>query len=962
MHNGEKLTGRASGWLAGALIAACCGPLWAASGTWSTNGPHGGRIFELISYEAGSGTLWTAAGGGLFRTTSSGASWQRLVNGLPGSYLYGLAASTTSPVLYASSGAQLFRSGNGGDLWVTLGTPAGSGPVIDIAVQRPTADDIAIVTPNGAWISGNGGSTWSGGALPAANYQALEYAADGTLYIGLWGSDPAVFGGAVLIKSTSGASTWSPVTTPASAWGVTRIVTSSLDPQRLFVAGFGALLTSPDAGATWTEVTLPANCGGVSAVAPHPGFAPGLFIGCSALGVAVATDADAPVWTTWDAADGLTVNGTDAVQVQALQVDPAWPTVPRLYVATQDGGILRTTNGGSSWTEINNGIEATNVRALATHPLDTDSSAIVLAGYGDASTTTHPVYKSPDNGATWAPSHTGLNAEQIRGLAIDPTTVDNNPFTSEPFTVYAAGYSLPIPDESAMDAGLYKSIDAGANWTTIDTGIALVDGVPTMGIARAIVVDPRSCAAPPPSGPCPIGGGPLQTLYAIGSGRANLSAPGLPNRSARIYKSTDAGANWSASENGLPLPIDIVPGPDIGLASNIGITLIIDPNDTQTLYAGTALGGPVFEVGVDESTLANGVFKSIDGGATWIHSSNGLPRYFGSGSSHHDVLALAINPVNPQILYAGVTAFLPTGVITGTIYKSTDAGATWFEASAGVAGQDVRALFIDPADPVGDTIYAGTGGDGANHGGVYRSTDGGATWNSYSIGLPAYSATALAMPARAPGAPARILAGTNAGVWDYTEVPDEDADGAASAVENGVLAGDGNGDGTPDSQQSAVASLAVPGSAGSGGTQPNGSNVSVTIAIDSGSTCGQLNDSNGQPAELFPPDPLGADSHEPWGLVNVAIPACAATTLRVIFHGATFDDTWTWRNYGPRVPGDVTSFGWYSFAGATRIDAETWELAIDAQRQGNYRADPDNILFIGGPAHLPDLVFDNGFE
>src|SRR3546814_13102669 len=63
----------------------------------------------------------------------------------------------------------------------------------------------------------------------------------------------------------------------------------------------------------------------------------------------------------------------------------------------------------------------------------------------------------------------------------------------------------------------------------------------------------------------------------------------------------------------------------------------------------------------------------------------------------------------------------PRGMIVGTIYKSTDAGATWFEASAGIAGQDVRALFIDPADPAGDTIYAGTGGDGANPGGVYRS-------------------------------------------------------------------------------------------------------------------------------------------------------------------------------------------------------------------------------------------------
>src|SRR5690606_24999827 len=118
---------------------------------------------------------------------------------------------------------------------------------------------------------------------------------------------------------------------------------------------------------------------------------------------------------------------------------------------------------------------------------------------------------------------------------------------------------------------------------------------------------------------------------------------------------------------------------------------------------------------------------------------------------------------NPQTVYAAVVNLYSNPQI-GSVYKSTNGGADWTEASTGIAGQDVRALFIDPTDASGDTIYAGTGGGGANPGGVYRSTNGGATWNSYSLGLPAYSATSLAMPARATGAPARILAGTNAGV------------------------------------------------------------------------------------------------------------------------------------------------------------------------------------------------------
>ncbi|MEO7014711.1 MAG: hypothetical protein ABI127_10395, partial [Dokdonella sp.] len=80
------------------------------------------------------------------------------------------------------------------------------------------------------------------------------------------------------------------------------------------------------------------------------------------------------------------------------------------------------------------------------------------------------------------------------------------------------------------------------------------------------------------------------------------------------------------------------------------------------------------------------------------------------------------------------------------------------------------------------------------------------------------------------------------------------------------------------------------------------------------------------------------------------------------FHGAAFNANWTWRNYGPRTPGNATTFGWYSFAGARRIDAQTWELSIDATRQGNYRNDSNDILFIGGPGDLPDVIFDHGFE
>ena len=178
-----------------------------------------------------------------------------------------------------------------------------------------------------------------------------------------------------------------------------------------------------------------------------------------------------------------------------------------------------------------------------------------------------------------------------------------------------------------------------------------------------------------------------------------------------------------------------------------------------------------------------------------------------------------------------------------------------------------------------------------------------------------------------------------------------------------MLSGDGNGDGIQDASQSGVASMSViNGSSVTGTSAPETTNVRSTIEIVGG-TCTQLNDSTNLDASLYPPDPIGSvSSHTPWGLVSFSLPDCSQATVRVTFHGANFGAGWKWRDYGPRIPGDATTFGWYTFAGAHRVNSETWELTIDASRQGNYRNDDHNILFVGGPGELPDVIFDHGFE
>lgn len=953
-----------------AVVAVLSGTTaYAAVGSWSTTGPAGGNVTALAGYEASPSTLWAAGRGGVFRTTSNGNSWTRIEIGLPESiFSIDLVAAAAAPVLYLATSQQLYRSGNGGDLWVPLATPAPGSYLGDIALRRGSSNDIAAHSATQLHVSANGGGSWitagdiSGGQT---QYSRIEYAADGTLYAGLNFTDPGTYAGAIVIRSTTGGASWAATPAqPAGMFGISALISAPGSALRLFASDGGSIATSANGGISWNTVALPASgtaCGQITRIAAHPTAANGLAVACAGRGLLVTGDASvaSPVWQTFDAGNGFSANGTQTPQISALVLHPSFPATARIWAGASDGGLLSTSNGGTNWGTINTGFQSSNIRALATHPVDTGATAVFLAGYGDSATTTRAIYKSDDNGANWTASDSGLNAEQIRSITIDPTTVDSDPLTAENFTVYASGRSERIPAAANKDGGLYKSTDAGASWTTIDTGVAIVNGRPDMGTARTIALDPRSCTAPPASGPCPIGSGGLRKLLVAASGRPNLTAPGLPYPSARIYRSTDAGATWSGSESGLPLPQDLGPPGAQNYAYTGGVVpLVFDPSNTQNVYIGTFLNWSPGVAGAAPPTLANGVFKSSDGGSTWVHASNGLPRYAGPGSTHWSVLALAINPANPQILYAGLSN-LYGAAVSGDVYKTTNGGASWSQASAGIAGQDVRALFIDPNDTSGDTVYAGTGGDGANPGGVYRSTNGGTSWNSISLGLPADAATALAMPRRTAGAPARVLAGTTAGVWEYTATSDEDADGAPSSVENAILAGDGNADGIQDATQAGVASLPASGQSIAEAINGGGS---ATLAIRPGS-CSQLNDTTTLAAALYPPDSVaGATSHDAYGLVGFSLPACAAATVQVRFHNANFGPDWSWRNYGPRIPGNTTTFGWYRFAGARLLDAQTWELSVDALRQGNYRGDADNILMIGGPAQSSDLIFSDGLQ
>ena len=130
----------------------------------------------------------------------------------------------------------------------------------------------------------------------------------------------------------------------------------------------------------------------------------------------------------------------------------------------------------------------------------------------------------------------------------------------------------------------------------------------------------------------------------------------------------------------------------------------------------------------------------------------GVNHWTAIGPDGANVVTLAIDPIVPAIAFAGTTG---SGVL-----KTTDGGASWATANAGLPTNNVLALAIDPATP--STLYAGTDA------GVFKSTDGGQSWAAANGGLDGAPPIVVNALAIGPGSPAIVYAGTSGGVFKTT--------------------------------------------------------------------------------------------------------------------------------------------------------------------------------------------------
>lgn len=177
------------------------------------------------------------------------------------------------------------------------------------------------------------------------------------------------------------------------------------------------------------------------------------------------------------------------------------------------------------------------------------------------------------------------------------------------------------------------------------------------------------------------------------------------------------------------------------------------PGNPEIYYVGAAAGG---------------VFKTTDGGATWkaIFTKEGTAS----------IGAIAIAPSNPNFVWVGTgEANIRNDVIDGAgIYFSSDAGHSWKLMGLSGAGQ-ISSVIVDPSNP--DVVFVGVLGHAwapNSDRGVFRTTDGGKTWNKVLFVNAGTGVSDLVME---PGNPAVLFAG----MWEARRYPWTMVNGGASS-------------------------------------------------------------------------------------------------------------------------------------------------------------------------------------
>jgi photosystem II stability/assembly factor-like uncharacterized protein len=583
-----------------------------------------------------------------------------------------------------------------------------------------------------------------------------------TLYVG------AATGG--LWRSVDDGATWAPLTDDLPVLGVSDIVVHPTQPDTLYlvtgdtdgnrrrtVSYSVGLLRTYDAGESWQQMgltALPEERTIFTRLVLYPG-APDTMIAASLDGLYRSEDGG----DTWSvvAAGG---------EWYDLEVDPSDGS--RWTAAAAGVGIYQSADGGRSWDQRTNGLPSTgfNRIAVAIAPSDPDT---IYALYADDTapfyTGMYGVYRTDDGGLTWqetigpnsgGPNLLGWNEDGsdtggqgwfALALDVDPNdagtvfvgsvNVWRSQNAGEAGSWNIIGYWYFSMTEYihadhhvfeflgdklyvGNDGGLYR-FESDETWTDL-SNMLVISQVYRVGVYQGSA-EPDLLLAGIQDNGTKLLDGTEWTAEIGGDGFEPIIDPSNPDYMygqvyySQVYRSVDGGVNWYPANDNVF---------DAGFGYWIS-PLVLDPANPQVLYRG-----------------ARGIHRSDDRAVTWENLTGILTDEY--------VHNIAIAPSNPQVLYANDWI--------GNLFVSVDGGDSWNTRST--PGLKVTSLAIDPADPA--VLYASLGDfhDGEK---VYRSEDSGETWTNVSGELPNAPANTIVVH---PANPDHLYLGTDIGIFVST--------------------------------------------------------------------------------------------------------------------------------------------------------------------------------------------------
>lgn len=564
--------------------------------------------------------LCGAAGGGIWESTDDGATWLPRTDRMPSLAIGAIAFDPSHPqTVYAGSGegnfyfslgAGVYRSTDGGTTWdVIAKAPFVGVGFFALIVDPANRNALYAATTNGFYRSANGGTTWTQ-KRPGKCWNISLHPAGGAAAEIL-----ATFIDGLFV-STNGGGSFAPVALPGnttSFWRRLAVdrVASAPDVAYVFGAGTQSAHLWRRMGATWTKITsLPiikiTQAGYDWFVATPPDTANEVFVG------AIDAFRGRLTGTTWRWKN-ITTQGSHSIHPDqhSLTFSPGYP---RTIYAGNDGGLYRSTDDGDSWASLNDGLAITEVEYMASDPA---TSNWLMAG-------------TQDNGTIRFSSTGWQNIANGDGgdCGVNPLNA---------MEVYHSFYNV----------SLERSNNKGNSWTGLrPPSMSSLFYPPVSVFGRTVAIGGVALVVTRTGGP------PWQTV-TLGLTPGDVVTTSCMRDADTIYVGTRFGKVIQLAWSGTSWIRTPLAAPFAAYMSCIAT----DPGNPQRLWATSS-----------QASVGNGmVSRSDNNGGQWTNCTAGLPRIPKN--------SVTVDPANGNRIWVAADV---------GVYESADLGATWHPFSDGL--------------------------------------------------------------------------------------------------------------------------------------------------------------------------------------------------------------------------------------------------------------------------------------